>query len=177
MRHRAIEEDRPAQYAWTTRTGTVHEPDEEGHQRCSTRSTCSSSWWSRCCSAQAGSPALRATLGWASRSSSTASTTPCTTTTSPRPPSRPIPRSAPPPANADFHATGSAQGSVELVAQGAVAPPGNGGLGGEAGFAQDGCVGASFEADGDGVAVVDDRAWGFQEAALQGVGGDGVVAG
>src|SRR6266540_3554033 len=80
-------------------------------------------------------------------------------------------------ANADFHATGSAQGSVELVAQGAVAPPGNGGLGGEAGFAQDGCVGASFEADGDGVAVVDDGARGFQEAALQGVGGGGVVAG
>jgi transposase len=41
-------------------------------------------------------------------------------------------------ANADFHATGSAQGSGELVAQGAVAPPGDGGLGGEAGFAQHG---------------------------------------
>ena len=40
--------------------------------------------------------------------------------------------------SADFHATGSAQGSGELVAQGAVAPPGDGGLGGEAGFAQHG---------------------------------------
>ena len=55
-------------------------------------------------------------------------------------------------ANADFHATGSAQGSGELVAQGAVVPPGDGGLGGEAGFAEHGCVGASFQADGDGVA-------------------------
>src|SRR5215203_4159400 len=62
--------------------------------------------------------------------------------------------------SADFHATGSGQGSDELVAQGAVAPPGDGGLGGEAGFAQHGSVGASFESDGDGVAVVDDGARG-----------------
>jgi Transposase DDE domain group 1 len=41
-------------------------------------------------------------------------------------------------ANADFHAIGSAQGSGELVAEGAVAPPGDGGLGGEAGLAQHG---------------------------------------
>jgi cell division protease FtsH len=41
-------------------------------------------------------------------------------------------------ANADFHATGWGQGSDELVAQGAVAPPGDGGLGGEVGFAQHG---------------------------------------
>jgi hypothetical protein len=40
--------------------------------------------------------------------------------------------------SADFHATGSAQGSVELVARGVVAPPGDGGLGGEDGFAQHG---------------------------------------
>src|SRR6266581_2313402 len=79
--------------------------------------------------------------------------------------------------SADFHATGSGQGSGELVAQGAVAPPGDGGVGGEVGFAQHGRVGASLQADGDGVAVVDDGAWGFQEAALQGVGGGGVVAG
>jgi putative transposase len=32
-------------------------------------------------------------------------------------------------ANADFHAAGSGQGSGELVAEGAVAPPGDGGLG------------------------------------------------
>jgi hypothetical protein len=44
----------------------------------------------------------------------------------------------PPPVSADFHATGSAQGLGEVVAQGAVAPPGDGGLGGEAGFAQHG---------------------------------------
>src|SRR6266511_4931483 len=82
-----------------------------------------------------------------------------------------------PTVSADFHATGSGQGSSELVAQGAVAPPGDGGLGGEAGFAQHGCVGASLQADGDGVAVGNDLAGGFEEAALEGVGGGGGVAG
>ena len=40
--------------------------------------------------------------------------------------------------SADFHATGSAQGSGELVAEGPVAPPGNGGGGRQVGLAQDG---------------------------------------
>ena len=68
-------------------------------------------------------------------------------------------------------------GSGEFVAQGPVAPPGDGRGSGQVGLAQDGCVGAPLEADGDGVAVVDDRAWGFQEAALEGVGSGGGVAG
>jgi hypothetical protein len=40
--------------------------------------------------------------------------------------------------SADFHATGSGQGSGESVAQGAVPPPGHGGGGWQAGLAQDG---------------------------------------
>src|SRR6266542_3062087 len=81
------------------------------------------------------------------------------------------------PANADFHATGSAQGSGELVAQGAVAPPGDGGGCRQVGLAQDGCVGTPLQADGDGVASGDDLAWDLEEAALEGVGGGGGVAG
>src|SRR4051794_35082317 len=68
------------------------------------------------------------------------------------------------------------KGSGELVAQGAVAPPGDGGVG-EVGLAQDGGVGAAFEAHGDCIRGGDDLAGGFQEAALQDVGGDGGVAG
>src|SRR6266699_1550638 len=80
-------------------------------------------------------------------------------------------------ANADFHATGSTQGSDELVAQSPVVPPGHWGGGGEFGFAEDGGVGPSVEADGDGVVGGDDFAGGLEEPALQGVGGDGGVAG
>src|SRR5664280_2099765 len=69
------------------------------------------------------------------------------------------------------------KGSADFVAQGAVVPPGDGGVGGEAGLAEDGCVGAPVEADGDRVGGGGDRAGGFQEAALQHVGGDGGVAG
>src|SRR5664280_2175775 len=43
------------------------------------------------------------------------------------------------------------KGSADFVAQGAVVPPGDGGVGGEAGLAEDGCVGAPVEADGDRV--------------------------
>ena len=80
-------------------------------------------------------------------------------------------------ANADFRTRGSTQGLGELVAQGAVAPPRDGGLGGEVGLTEDGRVGASVEADGDGVAVVDDLAGGVEETALESVGGDAGVAG
>src|SRR5450759_5966198 len=69
------------------------------------------------------------------------------------------------------------KGSADFVAQGAVVPPGDGGVGGEAGLAEDGCVGAPVEADGDRVGGGGDRAGGFQEAALQNFGGDGGVAG
>src|SRR6266704_549545 len=79
--------------------------------------------------------------------------------------------------SADFHATGSTQGSDELVAQSPVVPPGHWGGGGEFGFAEDGGVGPSVEADGDGVVGGDDFAGGLEEPALQGVGGDGGVAG
>ncbi len=41
-------------------------------------------------------------------------------------------------ANADFHAAGSGQGSRELEVQRPVAPPGDGGVGGECGLAEDG---------------------------------------
>ena len=40
--------------------------------------------------------------------------------------------------NADFHAGGSAQGSGVVEAESASAPPGHGGVCGEAGLAQDG---------------------------------------
>ena len=68
-------------------------------------------------------------------------------------------------ANADFRAVGSPQGSGEFVAEGAVAQPGDGGVG-EVGLAQDGGVGAPVEAHGDRVWGGDDLAGGFQEAAL-----------
>jgi hypothetical protein len=40
--------------------------------------------------------------------------------------------------SADFHTTDSTQGSGEFVAEGSVAPPGDGGVGGEVCLAQDG---------------------------------------
>ena len=40
--------------------------------------------------------------------------------------------------SADFHAGGSAQLSCDLVVDGASTPPGDGGVGGEFGFAEDG---------------------------------------
>jgi hypothetical protein len=68
------------------------------------------------------------------------------------------------------------KGLGEFVVEGAVAPPGDGGVG-EVGLAEDWRVGPSVEADGDGVGGGGDLAGGFEEAALQGVGGDGGVAG
>jgi len=58
-------------------------------------------------------------------------------------------------------------GSAEFVTEGAVSPPWDGGVVGEVGLAEYGCVGASVEADGDGVCGGGDRAGGFEEAALQ----------
>src|SRR6266700_896528 len=65
--------------------------------------------------------------------------------------------------SADFHATGSTQGSDELVAQSPVVPPGHWGGGGEFGFAEDGGVGPSVEADGDGVVGGEDFGGGLEE--------------
>jgi hypothetical protein len=79
--------------------------------------------------------------------------------------------------SADFHAGGSAQG-VRRTRSGLSGRPTRGRGGGwQVGFAEDGREGAAFEADGDGVAVGDDLAGGFQEPPLDGVGCGGGVAG
>src|SRR5262249_48812584 len=69
------------------------------------------------------------------------------------------------------------KGSGELVAQGAVAPPGDGGGGGEGGLAEDGLVGAAVESGGDRVGLGDDLAGGVEGGALKGGGGHRGVAG
>src|SRR6266516_3389209 len=79
--------------------------------------------------------------------------------------------------SADFHAADSAQRSGEFVAEGPASPPGDGGLAGEAGVAQDGCEGVALKADGDCVLGGGDLAGGFEEAPLDGVGSDACVSG
>ena len=77
-----------------------------------------------------------------------------------RPPS---PRKAPGSfTNADFRTGTSAPGSGEFEVKLTAAPPGNGGVGGQVGVAQDRRVGA-VDLDGDAGAVADDLAGGVQE--------------
>src|ERR1039457_691144 len=81
-------------------------------------------------------------------------------------------------ANADFRAATLAPGSGEFEAELASPPPGDGGVGGQAGVAEDGRVSTTVDLDGDAVAGADDLAGGVQEPALEGVGGGlAVVAG
>src|ERR1039457_4691347 len=81
-------------------------------------------------------------------------------------------------ANADFRAATLAPGSGEFEAELTSAPPGDGGVGGQAGVAEDGRVSTTVDLDGDAVAGADDLAGGVQEPALEGVGGGlAVVAG
>src|ERR1035441_10030144 len=86
-------------------------------------------------------------------------------------------------ANADFRTGISAPGSgppgsAEFEMERASAPPGDGGVGGEAGVAEDGRVSTAVDLDGDAGAGADDLAGGAGEAALQSVGGGlAVVAG
>src|SRR6266511_4709341 len=77
--------------------------------------------------------------------------------------------------SADFRAAVSALWSGEVEAESAACPPGDGGGGREVGAAKDGGVGPPVDLDDDRVVCVDDFAWGVEEAALQGVGGGGVV--
>jgi len=59
--------------------------------------------------------------------------------------------------------------------QGAVAPPGDGGVGGQVGLAEDRRVGTAVDLDCDAGTVADDLAGGVQEPALKGVAGSAVV--